>query len=65
MAMRFLALLWGYLVLGGQRIGFASLVDLETGNVVWFNLLVGGFGDLREPGGARSAMGDLLAGFPL
>jgi len=34
-------------VQGGQQVGFASLVDLRTGNVAWFNVLARGSGDLR------------------
>src|ERR1700704_4296897 len=30
----------------GQE-GFASLVDLRTGNIVWFNHLISAYGDLR------------------
>src|SRR5215510_4067285 len=32
----------------GLQIGFASLVDLRTGNVVWYNRLLNGSGDLRD-----------------
>ena len=38
---------------GGSQTGYASLVDLRTGRVVWFNNLARGFGDLREPEPAR------------
>ncbi|MGE0665880.1 MAG: hypothetical protein AB7O49_04900 [Sphingomonadales bacterium] len=34
-------------VQGGQQVGFASLVDLRTGNIVWFNVLARNSGDLR------------------
>ncbi len=50
---------------GGQQVGFASLVDLETGDIVWFNRLVSGVGDLRTAEPARAAVDDLLADFPL
>ena len=43
----------------GQEVGFASLVDLRTGDIVWFNLVSGGQGELREPDGAAKAV-DLL-----
>ncbi|MFC3674320.1 hypothetical protein [Ferrovibrio xuzhouensis] len=49
---------------GGQQIGFASLVDLETGKVVWFNLLARGYGDLRNADGAANAAQNLLANLP-
>ncbi len=45
--------------------GFASLVDLETGNVVWFNKLVSTVGDLRDKQSARDAIDDLLDGSPV
>ena len=58
------ALLGGY-VPGGLQFGFASLVDLHTGDVVWFNLLVSETGDLRDAESAREACERLLDEFPL
>lgn len=58
------ALLFGVAPQGGQQIGYASLVDLETGQIVWFNSLVRGTGDLREPQPANEAMQLLLTDFP-
>lgn len=49
---------------GGVQVGYASLVELETGRVVWFNFLVRGTGDLREADKARETLEALLAGFP-
>ncbi|MCW0234593.1 MAG: hypothetical protein OJJ21_13415 [Ferrovibrio sp.] len=49
---------------GGQQLGFASLVELETGNVVWFNLLHRGIGDLRSAEGAVGTAQYLLAQLP-
>ena len=49
---------------GGQQIGFASLVELDTGKVVWFNLLARGYGDLRNADGASNAAENLLAKLP-
>jgi hypothetical protein len=34
---------------GGSQVGFASVVDLKTGDIVWFNRLARGSGDLRTP----------------
>jgi hypothetical protein len=51
-------------IAGGTQIGYASLVDLETGRVLWFNLLARAYGDLREPGPARESIDALLSGFP-
>jgi hypothetical protein len=49
---------------GGMQIGYASLVDLGTGRVVWFNQLQRGTGDLREPQKAAETLTALLAQFP-
>ncbi len=59
------AALFGGIMLGGQQVGLASLVDLETGAVVWFNLLTSRVGELRETGPAHDTVADLLDGFPL
>lgn len=59
------AAVFGVSVPGGQQTGFASLVDLRTGDVVWFHTLLSTTGDLREPAGARSAVESLLAQIPL
>jgi hypothetical protein len=50
---------------GGEQAGFASLVDLESGNVVWCNALYRQAGDLRTEDPARKAVRYLLDGFPL
>lgn len=47
-------------VTGGQQVAFASLVDLETGQVTWFNTLVSGVGDIREAEGADNMVSRLL-----
>jgi len=62
-AMVALALL-GAVSLGGEQVGYASLVDLRTGRVVWFNQLNRMFGDLREPEPAIETVEALLKGFP-
>jgi hypothetical protein len=49
---------------GGARLGFISLVDLETGDIVWYNRIIGGVSDLRQPDGAKSAAATLLTSFP-
>ena len=56
--------MFGVGVPGGQQTGFASLVDLETGDVVWFNRLMRGAGDLRTAGAAQETAGVLLTDFP-
>ncbi|MEE9300925.1 MAG: hypothetical protein V3V17_07335 [Alphaproteobacteria bacterium] len=57
--------LLGVPIQGGAQVGFASLVDLETGEIVWFNRLFSVTGDLRTPEPAREAIDQLLADFPL
>ncbi|WP_290980990.1 lipoprotein [Ferrovibrio sp.] len=49
---------------GGAQVGFASLVDLSSGNVAWFNLLARGYGDLRSPEGATNVATTLMAQMP-
>lgn len=52
---------------GQQQLDYASLVDLKTGKVVWFNVVAAGsqvpgikFGDLRSPQGAAQMVERLL-----
>ena len=56
--------LTGIVLAGGAQLGYASLVDLDTGQVVWFNRLARAYGDLREPQPARESVDALLQGFP-
>lgn len=49
---------------GGMQAGYASLVDLRDGRVVWFNLLLRASGDLREAEKARETLNALLKKFP-
>ena len=50
---------------GGLQLGFASLVDLRTGDILWFNRLISETGDLRTLGPARKAVERLLFQLPL
>jgi hypothetical protein len=51
--------------LGGQQ-AFASLVDLRTGQVVWFNMATAGPGDdMRTREGAQALAAALMKGSPL
>ena len=50
--------------MGGQQVGYASLVDLKTGRIVWFNNLARASGDLREPKAAEETVEALLKTFP-
>ena len=49
---------------GGSQVGYASLVDLRDGRLVWFNALRRGTGDLRESGSAEETLDALLQAFP-
>jgi hypothetical protein len=49
---------------GGLQIGFASLVDLETGDIVWYNRVLREFGGLRSESAARSTAKAILEGLP-
>lgn len=62
-AMVALALL-GVGITGGTQVGYASLVDLRDGRVVWFNHLMRGTGDLREAKAADETLDALLKHFP-
>lgn len=51
--------------MGGQA-ATASLVDLKTGRIVWFNTTVAGAGDdMRTPEGAATVVNVLLKNLPL
>jgi hypothetical protein len=59
------AAILGVGIQGGVQLGFASLVDLQTGQIVWFNRLISGVGDLRTPEAAEKAIQELLVNIPL
>ena len=50
---------------GGTQVGVTTLVDLRTGQVVWFNFLACQTGDLRDQRGATATARHLLEGLPL
>ena len=56
--------LFGIGLVGGSQIGYASLVDLQTGRIVWFNDLRRASGDLRESKDAVETVDALLRSFP-
>ncbi len=56
--------LLGSFQMGGYQMGYASLVDLNTGRVVWFNDLQRMSGDLREASAAKETVEALLKDFP-
>lgn len=64
-AVMFLGAIVGIGISGGTQIAYVSVVDLRTGNVVWFNTLVSSVGDLRNDKDATSFTTALLKGNPL
>ncbi len=64
-AMRVAAAVFGVATAPAHQYGIASLVDLETGDIVWFNYLYRTVGDLREPEPARDAIDALLEDSPV
>lgn len=57
--------LFGIGLTGGMQTGYASLVDLNTGQVLWFNRLLRASGDLREADKAAETLDTLLNRFPV
>lgn len=51
-------------VKSGQHAGYAGLVDLRTGDLVWLNADQAMGGDVRTPEGAQKRIGQLLEDFP-
>ena len=49
---------------GGVQVGYASLVDLKTGQIAWFNRLIRALGDMREQEPATLSIDLLLENFP-
>ena len=49
---------------GGRQVAYSSLVDLQTGRVVWFNWIGRAKGDLRDVAGATETVDTLFNGFP-
>jgi hypothetical protein len=50
---------------GGSQVGVTTLVDLRTGQVVWFDFLAKQTGDLRDEQGAAATAANMLKGLPL
>lgn len=48
----------------GSETGFASLVDLNTGDIVWFNVVNAGKGELRDYTNAAAAVDNLFSNMP-
>jgi hypothetical protein len=62
--MIFAALMGVHGVQGGVQVGHASLVDLNSGDVSWFNIVGRGTGDLREAKPAIETVNALMSNFP-
>lgn len=48
----------------GSEHGFASLVDLKSGDIVWFNMVNAGVGELRDAENARKTVDNLFKDIP-
>lgn len=64
-ALSFFAALVGVGIVTGGEVGFASLVDLRSGEIVWFNKVSAGTGELREAATARQTIDTLFKDIPL
>lgn len=51
-------------VKSGEHTGYAGLVDLRTGELVWLNADMAMGGDVRTPEGARKRVAQMLEDFP-
>jgi hypothetical protein len=60
-AVMVLAAVMGGYATGGSQVGFASLVDLKSGDIVWFNRLARASGDLRTPAAASETVKVLVS----
>jgi len=66
-ALSIAAALVGVAIPTGGQFGYASLVDLRTGRIVWFNESFAtdvGAGDLKTPSGADAIVKNLLDAMP-
>ena len=54
----------GIIPIGGSQIAFASLVNLNNGEVTWFNGYYRSFGDVRDLENARDTVNKLFEEFP-
>jgi hypothetical protein len=57
-------LLGGGLLPSGVHVGYAGLVDFDSGDLVWLNADVQMGGDVRDSAGAEKRVAQLLEGFP-
>ena len=62
--LQMVALLGGVGMQSGEHIGYAGLVDLKTGDLLWLNADAAMGGDIREKDGAQKRAMQLLEDFP-
>jgi hypothetical protein len=62
--LQIVGLLAGVAVTSGEHKGYAGLVDLRTGELVWLNVDMAVGGDVRTPEGAAKRVSQLLEDFP-
>lgn len=63
-AAQIVGLMFGVGMTSGIHIGYAGLVDLRTGELVWINADLAMGGDVREADGAAKRVAQLLEDFP-
>jgi hypothetical protein len=63
-AFAILAAAAGVGVVTGSEHGFSSLVDLRTGDIVWFNVVSVGSGELRDEASAAATVNALFSDIP-
>jgi hypothetical protein len=54
----------GVAVQSGEHVGYAGLVDLKTGDLLWLNADAAMGGDVRELEGSQKRVSQLLEDFP-
>ena len=54
----------GVIPIGGRQVAFASLVDLNSGDITWFNGYYRSFGDVRDFESAKQTLNKLFEQFP-
>lgn len=62
--LQMVALLGGVSVISGEHAGYAGLVDLRTGDLLWLNADRAMGGDVREIDGSEKRVAQLLEDFP-
>ena len=63
-AAQMVGLLFGAYIPSGVHVGYAGLVDLRSGALLWINADVAMGGDVRDAAGAAKRVAQLLEDFP-